>query len=63
MPEGASLVRGGGGSGAVEVVDEGVAIATILPASAVDAAGSFVPVSMSVSGDTLVLTVNHRAGI
>ena len=47
MPEGASLVQAKDGSGAVEVVKEGTAIATVLPPGAQDAAGTAVPVSMS----------------
>jgi streptogramin lyase len=58
MPQGASLVQTSGGSGAVEVVNEGATIATIPSPSAQDAAGTSVPVSMSVSGDTLVLSVS-----
>ncbi len=56
LPAGASLSQVGG-SGPVEVVDEGTMIATILPPSAQDAAGTSVPVSMSLSGDMLALTV------
>jgi streptogramin lyase len=61
MPEGASLVQAKDGSGDVEVVKEGATIATVLPAGAQDAAGTAVPVSMSVSGDTLVLGVADHA--
>jgi NHL repeat len=62
MPEGASLVRAKDGSGAVEVVEDGAVIATVLPPGAQDAEGTSVPVSMSVSGDTLVLSVaDHTA--
>jgi DNA-binding beta-propeller fold protein YncE len=62
LPEGASLVQTGDGSGPVEVIDKGATLATILPPGAHDAAGAAVPVSMSVSGDTVTLTVGHRAG-
>jgi DNA-binding beta-propeller fold protein YncE len=62
LPEGASLVQTGDGSGPVEVIDEGAMIATILPPGAHDAAGTAVPVSMSVSGVTLTLMVGHHAG-
>jgi RHS repeat-associated protein len=62
LPVGASLVQAPHGSGVVEVMDEGAVIATILPASAKDAVGTTVPVSMSLSGDTLTLTVDHQAG-
>lgn len=61
MPEGASLVQAKDGSGDVEVVKEGATIATVLPPGAQDAAGTAVPVSMSVSGDTLVLSVADHA--
>jgi YD repeat-containing protein len=60
MPQGARLVSSSGGLGA-EVLDEGVAIASIEAPTATDAAGTMVPVSMSVSGSTLVVTV-HVAG-
>jgi YD repeat-containing protein len=62
LPEGASLVQTGDGSGPVEVIDEGATLATILPPGAHDAAGTAVPVSMRVSRDTLILTVGHHAG-
>ena len=61
LPAGASLVQAKDGSGAVEVVKEGVAIATVLPPAAQDAAGTAVSVLMSVSGDTLALTVADHA--
>lgn len=62
LPQGADLVQAGNGSGGVEVVKEGVAIARIGAPAAHDAAGTEVPVSMSISGDTLVVVVHHRAG-
>jgi RHS repeat-associated protein len=62
LPVGGSLVQAAHGSGVVEVMDEGAVIATILPPSAKDAAGTTVPVSLSLSGDTLTLTVDHHAG-
>ncbi len=61
MPQGARLVASSGGLGA-EVLNEGVAIASIKPPTATDAAGMVVPVSMSVAGDTLVLSVKHNEG-
>jgi streptogramin lyase len=61
LPEGASLVAAKDGSGAVEVVKEGATIATILPPGAHDAAGTTVPVSMGVSGDTLTLSVEDHS--
>jgi len=62
LPESASLVAAKDGSGAVEVINEGRTTAIVLRPSVRDAAGTPVPVSMSVSGDTLTLTVGHRAG-
>jgi hypothetical protein len=61
LPVGASLVAAKDGSGGVEVVKEGATIATVLPPGAQDAAGTAVPVSMSVLGDTLVLSVADHA--
>ncbi len=61
MPEGASLVEAKDGSGAVEVVKEGAMIARIPVPGARDAVGSQVPVSMSVSGETLVLSVDDSS--
>ncbi len=61
LPEGASLTQKG--SGAVEVMDAGQPIATILAPRASDAEGTSVPVSVSVSsGDVVVLSVDHPAG-
>lgn len=62
MPQGAVLVHAPGGSGAVAIVKEGAVIARVQAPSAHDAAGTQVPVSMSVSGDVLVVTVHHRSG-
>jgi streptogramin lyase len=61
MPEGANLVQAKDGSGVVDVISKGTVIATVLPPGARDAAGTWVPVSMSVSGDTLVLNVEDRS--
>ncbi|MGB8966823.1 MAG: hypothetical protein WCB99_14400, partial [Candidatus Cybelea sp.] len=60
MPGGARLV--GGRSGAVRVVRGAETLAMVLPPVAQDAAESSVPVSMSVSGEKIVLSVDHRAG-
>ncbi|HSZ14187.1 MAG TPA: RHS repeat-associated core domain-containing protein [Solirubrobacteraceae bacterium] len=62
VPRGAKIVQARGGAGRVQVLDGGVAIASILPAVAEDAAGTTVPVAMRLSGDILTLTVDHRAG-
>ncbi len=63
MPEGASLVEAKDGSGDVEVVKEGAMIARIPVPSARDAVGSQVPVSMSVSGDILALSIDVSATV
>ena len=60
MPVGASLVNDEGPGGA-RVVLNGQTIAGIAPPSAQDAAGTNVPVQMTVSGSTLVVTVKHGA--
>jgi hypothetical protein len=62
LPEGASLVQGQGASGAVDVVVEGNVVAAIRPPGATDAAGTYVPVSVSVKGDVLDLTVASHGG-
>src|SRR6202034_2178725 len=46
----------------VEVVKEGQALALVPSPSAEDAAGTPVPVSMSVAGDTLTLSGDEHAG-
>jgi RHS repeat-associated protein len=61
LPAGASLEQTGG-QGSVRVVDEGVVLATVLTPSAVDAAGTPVPVSVSVAGSVVALTVARGAG-
>ena len=62
MPESATLTSGGEGPGSAQVVDAGQTIAVISTPGAHDAEGTPVPVSMVVSGDTLVLTVAARPG-
>ncbi|MHB8492736.1 MAG: hypothetical protein ACYDA6_11075, partial [Solirubrobacteraceae bacterium] len=59
-PAGASVKEGGAGS--VEIVKEGAAIARLSSASASDAAGTDVPVTTTVSGDTVTLSISHPAG-
>lgn len=61
LPAGASLVQGSSG-GMVRVVDEGSTIAWIAAPQAEDAAGTGVPVSMSVEGDEVVLGVGDEPG-
>jgi RHS repeat-associated protein len=60
LPEGASLSQEG--SGTVAVMDAGRQIAGIILPSARDAEGTVVPVSMSVQGNILTLTVEHHTG-
>jgi RHS repeat-associated protein len=60
LPEGASLARVG--QSLVRVMSAGHAIAVIPPPSAVDAEGIAVPVSQSVSGDVLTLSIVRRLG-
>jgi DNA-binding beta-propeller fold protein YncE len=59
LPKGARLVASQNQSGA-EVVDEGVTIAGIKPPAATDADGIAVPLTLSVSGDTLAVTVKNN---
>ena len=60
LPRGATLVsQAQNGSTAVRVVKEGKTIATIPVPDAQDAAGTAVPVTTSVSGNTVSLTLNH----
>lgn len=61
LPTGASLEQAKDGSGAVDVIEAGAVAAVILPPGAHDAAGTPVPVSMSLSGDTLVLSVDDSS--
>ncbi|HEY4811466.1 MAG TPA: SMP-30/gluconolactonase/LRE family protein [Solirubrobacteraceae bacterium] len=62
LPAGAHLVKGAQGTGGARVVKEGSTIGIIPAPEAMDAAGTAVPVSMGVSTDTLVVSVNHRSG-
>ena len=59
VPAGAQVVRQSG-SGVVEVRSGGRVLAMVLPAVAVDAEGTSVPVSSRLSGDILFLTVADR---
>jgi YD repeat-containing protein len=61
LPQGASLSQVEG-LGTVHVVKEGEVIGTIPAPQATDAAGTGVPVKMSVSGSTIVVDVPHRSG-
>ena len=60
VPAGGSLVPVSGESGAVEVVVGGSVVAVVSAPSAFDSMGSAVPVSSSVSGDALTLTVKRE---
>jgi YD repeat-containing protein len=72
MPAGAYLVQGhsggrgndagSGGAVPVRVVSGGQTIALVRPPSATDAAGTSVPVSISVRGDLLVVSVSAQSG-
>lgn len=62
LPSGATLKQATDGGGSAQVVDEGAVIATVLAPSAEDAAGTPVPVSMSVSGDTVTIAVDSSSG-
>jgi streptogramin lyase len=61
LPAGASLRRDGA-SGSLKIVEEGVTIATIRNPIAQDAAGTPVPVAMSVAGDRLALKLGTISG-
>jgi len=60
LPAGAQLVSDS--QGGAEVTLEGQTITSVLPPAAADATGSPVPVSMRVTGDVLVVSVDHRSG-
>jgi YD repeat-containing protein len=60
LPQGASLQLAADSPGGVLIVKEGATIATIPEPSAQDAVGANVPVSVSVSGDTLELSVDDQ---
>ena len=60
MPAGAQLASDSQGGAVVTL--EGQTIASVLPSAAQDEAGSVVPASMSVSGDVLVVRIDHGAG-
>ncbi len=61
LPAGASLVQSTAGSGTAQVINEGAVVASVVAPSARDAAGTPVPVSMSVSGDMLTLSVDDAS--
>jgi tripartite motif-containing protein 71 len=61
LPSGASLVWHRQHS-PVQVVKEGVTIGMVLPPTAVDAAGTPVPVTMTVAGDLLTVNVQDASG-
>jgi YD repeat-containing protein len=59
LPQGARLVRTR--AGAVRVIKSGTTLGVFPAPHATDAAGTLVPVGMSISGDMLVLSVAHSA--
>ncbi len=61
LPQGARLMQEGA-SGGARVVKGATTLAQVTMPFAEDAAGTEVPVRMSVSGETLVVGVAHRAG-
>jgi RHS repeat-associated protein len=61
LPAGARLISATASSRAVQVVHGGTVIATISVPGARDAEGTPVPVWVSVSGQTLTVTVEHRS--
>ena len=61
LPPGAQLAEQSDAPGSVEIVKDGTRLAVVLAPSAQDATGTNVPVSMSVAGDTLTLTVSKQA--
>ncbi|MGC2374140.1 MAG: hypothetical protein WA484_09730 [Solirubrobacteraceae bacterium] len=62
LPVAASLAVADDGSGSVSVVREGATIASVPAPVAHDATGRSLPVTMSVSGDVLTLTVARQPG-
>ena len=62
LPVGARLDQTHVSDGPVSVVENGRTIAQVRPPSATDAAGTAVPVSMSVRGDLLALSVGASTG-
>jgi streptogramin lyase len=61
LPAGAAIRPIPHGQGA-EITDGGRTLATIAPPTAADALGTAVPVAMSISGRTLIVSVRHRSG-
>ena len=62
LPSRASLSQAEYGSGPVRILKEGRVIGLVRPPRAIDASGAVVPVSMSVTGDVLRLTVSIDPG-
>lgn len=62
VPAGASIVQASGVPGAINITNDGDVLATVHPPTAVDAAGAQVPVSMKLSGSTLVVSLDLPAG-
>jgi RHS repeat-associated protein len=62
LPKGASIMHAGHGSHVIRVVKGGKTIVVVPAPTAQDAEGASVPVSVGLTGDTLSLTVDQRAG-
>jgi RHS repeat-associated protein len=62
LPQGAELAQANPDSGPILVVKEGTTVAVISAPTATDAAGTSVPVTLSLSGTTLTVAVAHSAG-
>jgi hypothetical protein len=58
LPGNARLVQAPDGLGAIDVVDDGSVIASVLAPAAYDASGALVPVSTTIEGRSLVLNVD-----
>jgi RHS repeat-associated protein len=61
-PQDANLKLMQSASGTIDIDEDGSHVATVLPPSAEDAAGTAVPVSMSLSGNLVRVSVPHRSG-
>ncbi len=62
LPAGAQLEQASTGVGPVQLVDGSRTMGFVLPPSAVDGSGASVPVTMSVNGDTLAVSVATQEG-
>jgi RHS repeat-associated protein len=62
LPKGATLSPPAGSLGAIGVIDDGRRLASVALPTAHDAAGTTVPLSTSISGDTVRVDVRRRPG-